>query len=518
MLKIDNQSLNNKLSTDIVETFNVHQKVPLNMRMLVRRDLERCIIISNRNLIKQIHIDKKYLLNHDKLKDLIQNTEQTMYTYYGNDLLKYIETFLTILIFLTDKQLSLDALLFRLLINIDFKDILLDPNIEEILFSELFYSNADPIVKKNFITNIANQISQRIYALLHDYLRGQQFVSIASLQYVLPKELKRNMDTYRSTKINDILSRFDKPLKHDLYSDDSSIGDDVDLFSSMFSDSESKSRSRSRSPGSRISRTSESSLIRENNSNDGNDSNNDSNDGNDSDSSSHSPFINDSPQKDLNSNHSNAFTNIFESNDNEQKILLNEEPNEEPDELDEPQNKELDELDELNELDELDDQDELNDPDDQDELNDPDKLRESDDSSTSEDNMNSSNNDSNDNELDDEDNELNDSTDLDSSLIEEEMMAAAKKNKDSDSDDNNDNANSTSTTKSKRKKKAKILAKAASTTKGLTSPLKGSKIMCDYCKIKEFTHSYKTPIIYYNTPVIRYFCSPECMENWSPKK
>ena len=180
--------------------------ISTHIRSRVMEDLSRAITVSNRNLAQEYNIQPNLLKTTEQVKQLAKNTEKSMFTYNGHSFDDYIETQLTFLTFFLDKNLSRDAVLFRFLLNTDITDVYIEPDSASMLFSDLFYSNGDPILKQQFISNITKQIYQKLPQAKQDYLHGQNYVYSTSLQYVIPESLREHMKEYRDVQIELIIS------------------------------------------------------------------------------------------------------------------------------------------------------------------------------------------------------------------------------------------------------------------------------------------------------------------------
>ena len=84
-------------------------------RELARRDLITAIVSSNQRLIK--NWPSLEMRSLDSIRELVRNTENTVFSVHEKQLEKYLETILTLLLFINDQVLSEDAKMFRILLN-----------------------------------------------------------------------------------------------------------------------------------------------------------------------------------------------------------------------------------------------------------------------------------------------------------------------------------------------------------------------------------------------------------------
>ncbi len=212
-----------KMSNAIMNLFKF-RTTPRNdfskIRALVKEDLYNALVESNRRLQKQFHLKSGILKSNSELNDIVYNTEETMFN-LNTDIQEYFETVTVFLIFLRDKQLSEDALLFRFLINIDLDDLYMNPETHEIIFSDLVYCNGDPIQKRHLFKNIIQQIQRRVQDVSDAYMNGKHCSFISPISYYIDSQLKKDMDNYRQSQLARIMqelnTHFDLSLENDIH-------------------------------------------------------------------------------------------------------------------------------------------------------------------------------------------------------------------------------------------------------------------------------------------------------------
>jgi hypothetical protein len=401
--------------------------VPNSVRVLVRDDLQRAITVSNRDLIERYGLSKNALKSDSEIEKLAYNTEKSMYKYNGEVLKDYVETQLTFLVFLLDKYLSSDFVLFRFLINIDIDDIYLEPDCPELLFSDMLYSAGDPLDKHHVRKEIIEEISKRLPHILYDYINEQNSTNIASLKYSIPKELNEEMERYRDSQLDRIIERLGISY--------------ADSISSSSSESDS-----------------------------------------DSDSSDGSYAI--YHVKELFNKNKSSSEEDEEISDDSEKFYLDDYSDSEISEYETKENDDAKFLTDQDEIDIFEDEDIEDDPDNE--------GGDSDDSKVDIDISGSSDEDDEDDEGEGEDDEGEyDEDDEDDEGEDDEGED------DEGEDDEGDEGDEGGLTR--------FLDKV------------GADKKCEMCD-DYFTHSYRTIEFTGEKPIIRYFCGPKCMEEWSPPK
>lgn len=217
---------------------DIYPEINYQHRQLVSEDLLRYMIESNRNLIKSFHLKPEYLKSQKQLQELAENTEQTMYRMHANNSKAYMESALSIYIFLSDPHLIRDFVLFRFLINLDIQDICLDPVCVKTMLSELYYSDADPLEKQEYIINITSQMKERLPMILYDYTNGQSCVSIQPIMYNVSTKTLRKMKKFRQSQLNVIFQRLRNEPITKKHIDEDQMYNLQGVFSSSSSDSE----------------------------------------------------------------------------------------------------------------------------------------------------------------------------------------------------------------------------------------------------------------------------------------
>jgi hypothetical protein len=194
-------------SSDTHDAHDTHVDLSSSIRLLAVDDLIRAIHLSNKKLSEEFQIDCRFLKNDSTIERLVINTEETMFK-YSLDIETYFETLTALLIFLSDKKLSQDAVLFRFLINIDIEDMFIEPDSAELLFSELFYTTGFENEKKQVLDTIISQIDKRVEQVMYDYANGNRVVTcIAPLRYKIPQSLQVAIDQYRDEQLEIVLDR-----------------------------------------------------------------------------------------------------------------------------------------------------------------------------------------------------------------------------------------------------------------------------------------------------------------------
>jgi len=247
---------------------DVSTYVQPNMRLLARDDLQRDIIASNRRLMSDFNLPQHALKNAEEIREIVNNTEDTVYKYHGRSVQKYLETILTFIIFLTDQSLSEDALLFRFIINTkQMDDMYLNPQCAELMFSDMVYSSAKPLQKYDLMQKIIQQIRGRVPKIWDDYRNNSNSFNLAPLDYRVPSELGRCMRVYREGQLESIFNILqqrrhphnssssssdesssdpdDSSSNDDDYSSASSSSSEGDALPRLFNSSPSSSRSSS---------------------------------------------------------------------------------------------------------------------------------------------------------------------------------------------------------------------------------------------------------------------------------
>lgn len=388
------------------------------IRNLARDDLYKAITESNRELVRTYKLDPKSLKSDREIEELVSNTEKSIFKYNGNNTKDYLETVLTFLVFLTDKYLMKDAVLFRFLLNVELKDLFIDHDSAEPLFGDLIYCKGDISSKHRCRVDIVNQIEEKLMDILYDYLNGQHYTAKEPLRYNIPTSLAKQMTRYRNIQL-------DKILRDMIFDDDagSSSGDEnsydsdgssVPSIAQLFSDDESIAME---SDGSHMSSNSKSSK------------------------SAHNSNVPSSSESDMDSDLLSESSELSDESDDS--------------DIDEPTRGESESGSESDNI--------------------PQSIE---------------------------------SGSIPASIETIDSIESAKKiasiisvPQSSTSSTSSNASNSSSTSKSSAGNREKT----------------GDKILCDYCKTKYFTHSYRTPVIEKKEVHFKYFCSMKCMETWVPK-
>ncbi len=212
----------------------MHASKPVSdeIRVLAQDDLMRSIIHSNRELVQLHHLHTGMLKSPAQIKKLVNNTEESIFIYNGADIQKYVESMLTLIIFLSDFNVSKDSTLFRFLLNCDINDLYIDPSSVEILFSELLYSDIRSSTKQQILEKITAGISKCIPYMLYDYMNNQSYIHINTVQYTIPKEVRHKIKRYRDYHLPTILSQ----LK---LNNESNNTDDGSIYSAISSSAKS---------------------------------------------------------------------------------------------------------------------------------------------------------------------------------------------------------------------------------------------------------------------------------------
>lgn len=206
------------------------------LRALAYEDLLQALITSRRNLMDVHKISSTFLKNNSHMKTIAKNTEHSIYTYVGDSVRRYVETVLTLIIFLSDPLLSNDAVLFRILIHCEIDDLFLKCRSPEILFPELFYSDLTVKQKEYILKQISLSISRCFPNILYDYINDQNYTHAKSLQYNIPKKQRRKLRQYREDQVNLLLPSLQKNCKvniEDTASETSSITSSISSISTV---------------------------------------------------------------------------------------------------------------------------------------------------------------------------------------------------------------------------------------------------------------------------------------------
>ena len=189
---------------------NNNIQVSDSVRSLAYDDLLHAVIHSNRNLERKQYMSKSLLKSADQVRSLVENTEESIYSYNGYSMQKYIESILTLLIFLNDKTVSNDSILFRMLLNSDLDDLYTTSS--ELLFPEILYSDIKPSSKEEIINNIINGITNCVPNIIYDYVNGQHYVHCKKIRYSISSTTKDKIKTYRKLHMKNIVQQIqDKP-------------------------------------------------------------------------------------------------------------------------------------------------------------------------------------------------------------------------------------------------------------------------------------------------------------------
>jgi hypothetical protein len=438
------------------------------IRSIARDDLLRAIIRSNRDLIMRFGLDRTSLKTDKELDDLVINTEQSIYNYNGQNSRNYFETLLTYMVFLTDPNLSCDALLFRFLLNLDLTDLYLETDCEYMIFSDLVYSNGDPVLKHKCLANIIQQIQNKLPPLMYDYLNNQHCTNISPLNYRIPRNLNRDIQNYRDAQLDIIMDRLQTTGRTSYDDSDYSYSSGGNTtpedessrkFGDIFSDDDN-SDSRNESDGS-----------------DGSESVKEVDDESDSISA------------------------------DEDHSVDEEEGDEEEGDEDEGDEEEGDEEEEVKEGEES--------VDDESEAKKKEEGNESDDSS---DNLDIK-------ELTDDESVISNKSVVSASnkKLVEIIKNIDKKNSSAVSSASSA-VSSASSAVSSASSASSAVSRVISGTKSARSvgsgrSQKAQTITCDNCSEHQYTHSYRTPILVDGKLALKHFCSNLCMEQWEfPKK
>lgn len=196
-----------KLTLVDIFTDNVVKKpkiVSNEIRQLAREDLQIAILKSNRDLRSKYEMPKTCLKNIDEIRFLVMNTEESIFSENGRDYEKYIESILTYILFLSDKNLSLDSIIFRFLINIDINDMYISPDCAEILFADLIYSTCSYTEKFKCINQVITEIKNRVPFIENDYSNGKRYSDTKTINYSLNPKTRTSMSQYREGQLDSI--------------------------------------------------------------------------------------------------------------------------------------------------------------------------------------------------------------------------------------------------------------------------------------------------------------------------
>lgn len=196
-----------KLTLVDIFTDNVVKKpkvVSNEIRQLAREDLQIAVLKSNRDLRSKYEMPKTCLKNIDEIRFLVANTEESVFSENGRDFEKYIESVLTYILFLSDKNLSLDSIIFRFLINIDINDMYINPDCAEILFADLIYSTCSYSEKYKCINQVITEIKNRIPFIVNDYSNGKRYSETKCINYSLNPKTRTSMSQYREGQLDSI--------------------------------------------------------------------------------------------------------------------------------------------------------------------------------------------------------------------------------------------------------------------------------------------------------------------------
>ncbi len=180
------------------------------LRQRVRNDLIQAILNSNASLKRAYGTPVR---SFDDTVQQVYFTEQTMFDHFHTDTYKYLENHATLLVFLKDAMIQKDAIVFRFLFNSEIFNLLDEPNLFEILLSEIFYCDAPMYTKRNVLSNIIDELDNSVKSIIQQYIDGDTEIVIPPLMYTIPINLQHSMATYR----NDLLSYVDDADQDDEY-------------------------------------------------------------------------------------------------------------------------------------------------------------------------------------------------------------------------------------------------------------------------------------------------------------
>lgn len=191
-------------------------------RDLAQEDLYRALLKSNANLSREGDLDRRLLKGKDELRLMAVTTEESIFDEHAYDLQKYTETVYTYLAFLLDESLSNDAVLFRVLLNMDIDDLYKNKATTQLIFSELFYAPCETKDKYKCLLDVLTQIEQGVRHLRDRYEKGQQFTRRINLNYSIPTKVRRAMTKFQNEQLDNLL---DKLLSYERVNPDEYMSD-----------------------------------------------------------------------------------------------------------------------------------------------------------------------------------------------------------------------------------------------------------------------------------------------------
>lgn len=214
--------------------FNTFASIPDKIRDIARQDLTKALVHSNQKLVKQLSIKPLLLKSKQQLSDIARATEGSIYTDFQFSPDSYYETLTSMISFLSDKSLTRDLLIFRLLINTpDVTDLYTIPELGELLVTEMLLCNADQSLRRICIQNITHQISSRVTAMRKAYDAFEPYEH-QNMTYYIPPEMKREMHTMKDVRatniVNDLQSAYYNNPRHPTRAD--SMYDHMSMLSS----------------------------------------------------------------------------------------------------------------------------------------------------------------------------------------------------------------------------------------------------------------------------------------------
>ena len=171
------------------------------IRNLVVEDLFKSLCKSNKQIEKDAQVPPDMLKSAVLLFSMAQQTEQSLYNLLQKSPDCYFENAVFLLYLLNDPVLSKQlGMTFRLLLNLHFKDLFVDPHTNSYL-ADIIYASISQKQKNNIINNILLQIKQRTHITKDEYLKGYHFECTNPLKCNLPKNVKKNIHDTQAQQI-----------------------------------------------------------------------------------------------------------------------------------------------------------------------------------------------------------------------------------------------------------------------------------------------------------------------------
>jgi hypothetical protein len=191
-----------KLTDYLNETVDTDDMI----RTLAEEDLTNAIKKSNNTLVRSYHVPSEILKPTEQIIKLAQKTETSIYNQTCTNKKMYLESVITILLFLQDKNLCSDALFFRHIINLqNIRDLYsIEP---ELYLSEVVYANLPSHVRVTIRQSILDEIMSQLPQIASQYKKNKNFKPREHLRYTIPAKHRKKMLAYQEEQYENILSK-----------------------------------------------------------------------------------------------------------------------------------------------------------------------------------------------------------------------------------------------------------------------------------------------------------------------